>query len=60
MSCFRVCPYCGSHLDPGEICDCRGKEGTPVSAANADEGGVEQIEKAVSASIINETEEKVK
>jgi hypothetical protein len=20
---YRVCPYCGSCLDPGEICDCR-------------------------------------
>lgn len=19
---YRVCPYCGSHLDPGERCDC--------------------------------------
>lgn len=60
MSYFRVCPYCGSHLDPGEICDCRGKEGAPVSAANADEGGVEHVDHAVSTSIMNETEEKVK
>lgn len=22
MSYFRVCPYCESHLDPGERCDC--------------------------------------
>ena len=50
MSYFRVCPYCGSHLDPGEICDCRGKEGAPVSAANADEGGVEHVDHAVSTS----------
>lgn len=20
---YRVCPYCGAHLDAGEICDCR-------------------------------------
>lgn len=20
---YRVCPYCGSCLDPSEICDCR-------------------------------------
>lgn len=19
---YRVCPYCGAHLDPGEKCDC--------------------------------------
>ena len=23
MSYYRVCPYCGSHLDPSEACDCR-------------------------------------
>lgn len=22
MSYFRVCPNCGAHLDPGEVCDC--------------------------------------
>ena len=20
---YRVCPDCGAHLDPGEICDCQ-------------------------------------
>ena len=20
---YHTCPYCGAHLDPGEICDCR-------------------------------------
>ena len=19
---YRICPYCGAHLDPDEICDC--------------------------------------
>lgn len=23
MSYYRVCPRCGAHLDPGELCDCR-------------------------------------
>ncbi len=23
MSYYRVCPYCGANLDPGERCDCR-------------------------------------
>lgn len=23
MSYYRVCPDCGSHLDPGERCDCK-------------------------------------
>lgn len=22
MSYFKVCPHCGAHLDPGEVCDC--------------------------------------
>lgn len=25
MSYYRVCPACGCHLDPGEVCDCRGR-----------------------------------
>lgn len=25
---YRVCPYCGAHLDPGELCDCQ-KESRP-------------------------------
>lgn len=20
---YRICPYCGAALDPGEICDCK-------------------------------------
>ncbi len=60
MSYYKTCPHCGAHMDPGEVCDCRDEEKTPVGAANTDEGGVEQIEKAVSTSIMNETEEKVK
>lgn len=23
---YRVCPYCGAHLDAGETCDCRQQE----------------------------------
>ena len=120
MSYFRVCPICGSHLDPGERCDCipsmyarltpenrtkfdafvhslvqkqlrdetvvearetfperfTGKTDQEVvqeiagvvqraeraaqGAANTQDGGAEQIDKAVSTSIMNETEEKVK
>ena len=22
MSYYRICPHCGAHLDPGEVCDC--------------------------------------
>jgi len=25
---YRICPYCGAALDPGEICDCK-KEAAP-------------------------------
>lgn len=24
MSYYCTCPYCGAHLDPGEVCDCLG------------------------------------
>lgn len=23
---FKLCPYCGAHLDPGERCSCRTNE----------------------------------
>lgn len=41
MSYYKICPYCGAHLDPGEICDCKAK--AVVSAANADGGKVELV-----------------
>ena len=22
MSIYKICPHCGAHLDPGELCDC--------------------------------------
>ncbi len=25
MPYYNICPYCGSHLDPGERCDCQDK-----------------------------------
>lgn len=55
MSYFKVCPICGSHLDPGESCaDCRDKN-TPAGAANTDEGKVEKVlEGSDSASIITQ------
>ena len=34
---YRVCPRCGCHLDPGEVCDCNEKEAA-ASAANTDNG----------------------
>ena len=33
---YRECPYCGSHLDPGERCDCRTtKEAAPLQPETA-------------------------
>lgn len=32
MSYYRVCPICGAFLDPGELCDCRGKKDPPSGA----------------------------
>lgn len=32
MAYYRVCPYCGAALDPGELCDCDKK--TAPDAAN--------------------------
>lgn len=75
MSYFKVCPYCGAHLDPGEVCDCFlstyarltpenkrqvdafalalvEKRKALAGATNTNEGGVEHVEDAVSASII--------
>ena len=26
MPYYIICPHCGSHLDPGERCDCEEKE----------------------------------
>jgi len=44
MSYYRVCPFCGAHLDPGETCDCcQGKEKTAASAANTDGGKAEKV-----------------
>lgn len=30
---YRVCPHCGSHLDPGERCDCQDKREPETTAA---------------------------
>ncbi len=32
---YWECPYCGAHLDPGEICDCaQGQRNSRPGAAN--------------------------
>ena len=50
MSYYRTCPNCGSHLDPGEVCDCRDKERAAQGAANTLGVKVEHVDHAVSTS----------
>lgn len=34
MPYYNICPHCGSHLDPGERCDCQDKsQGTEQQEA---------------------------
>lgn len=33
---YRICPVCGAHLDPGEVCDCQEKEKVASSGANTE------------------------
>ena len=41
MSYYRICPTCGIHLDPGEVCeDC--KEKAAQGASNTQDGKAEQ------------------
>lgn len=35
---FRVCPYCGASLDPGETCDCKEKPPPGVQDRGAADG----------------------
>jgi len=36
MPYYHACPYCGCHLDPGEICDCKREEREPESTGQQD------------------------
>lgn len=54
MSYYKICPHCGAHLDPGEVCDCRETKKTALDATNIQDGGAEQSLTAVSASTITE------
>ena len=58
MPYYRTCLYCGAHLDPGEVCEC--KKGAALGATNTGDGTAEQINKAVSASIVTEKKEDCK
>lgn len=39
---FNICPECGAYLDPGEVCDCQGKE-KAASGGNDTESGKGKI-----------------
>ena len=34
MSYYKICPHCGAHLDPGEVCDCIGSLYASLSAGD--------------------------
>lgn len=36
MPYYNICPHCGSHLDPGERCDCQNKVQEPKRQESAD------------------------
>lgn len=55
MSYYKTCPHCGAHLDPREVCEC--KEEAAPGATNTRDGKAEQIDTAVSASIVTESKE---
>lgn len=64
---YRICPYCGAALDPGEICDCkreaesqahrkkRKKKAAPVRQHQ--NGQVEKVEPLDSTSILRNHQE---
>lgn len=59
MAYYRTCDHCGSNLDPGESCDCRGnvkeqKEKAAQDATNIQDGKAEQNDTR-SASIVHES-----
>ena len=58
MSYYKICSRCGANLDPGEVCDC--KEEAAPGATNTRDGKAEQIDTAVSASIVTESKEDCK
>ena len=55
MSYYRICPYCGAALDPGEKCDCGQKE-TARSAATETDG----IKKKIDINIIAYADKKAR
>ena len=40
---FKVCPYCGSHLGPGEKCECEKENEDEENRIHNDCGGVSAL-----------------
>ena len=38
---FNICPICGANLDPGEPCDCQGKEEAASGRSRTESGAQE-------------------
>lgn len=34
---YRICPSCGAHLDPGELCDCKKECASAAGTAKTQE-----------------------
>lgn len=37
MPMYHICPDCGSHLDPGEKCDCQKAQAKEINTENKEE-----------------------
>lgn len=43
VSYYRICEYCGSHLDPGETCDCKNQMGGVGGGQNSTDNRTGEI-----------------
>lgn len=59
MSLYRICPDCGSSLDPGERCDCQSIE-KAASVLEHQSGRVNMKQPIKFTSIIPKDQEEVK
>lgn len=52
MSYYRICPGCGSYLDPGERCDCHDIRKAAPDVASIQSGKVKVIDQTTFTSIL--------
>ena len=52
MAQYKTCPYCGAHLDHGEICDCKKSENASAATETPSEKG-SYAEPSLSANLPN-------